>query len=94
MLETVSGFSRETESIANIYMCVYIYIFQIYAFIIRNWIMHYGALKVPKSEVSELGTQGNQWYSSRPNVGSLRTQEKQMFKFEFRKNVMSHLENC
>ena len=38
--ETVLGFSRETKSIGNIYVCVcvciYIYIFQIYAFIIRN----------------------------------------------------------
>ena len=91
MLETVLGFCRETESIGNIY--VHKYIFQIYAFIIRNWIMQHGTWKVPRSEVSKLGTQGNQWYSSRPNVSSLRTQEKQMFQFEFRKKLMSHLES-
>ena len=93
--ETILGFSRETKSIGNIYICVcvcvYIYIFQIYAFIIRNWILQYGAWKVPRSEVSKLRTQGNQ--CSRPNVGSLRTQENQMFQFEFRKKLMSHLES-
>ena len=36
-------FQRNRINSEYIYVCVYIYIFQIYAFIIRNWIMHYGA---------------------------------------------------